>query len=189
LDKQKSLGEPSVMCKVYMAFSKGDRLDYAVQKSVELGTNEIILFESVRCVAIPRDIPKKIERLQKISYETAKQSGRGIIPTVSYGGRFEDIIVKAPESSGLTLLFYESEDFTHLKTVLEKYFSKLRAQEKSETATLAVITGPEGGFEPYEINLATSNSIPVVSLGTRILRSETAPVVALAAIMYHTDNL
>jgi len=181
-DKYKSHGEPSIKCRVYMAFSKGDRLDYATQKSVELGANEIILFESKRCVAVPRDIAKKIDRLQRIVYETAKQSGRGIIPTISSGGKFDNVINEAVKYSDLALLFYENENNLHIKKVLENQLSQ-------STKSVSVITGPEGGFEPHEVMLASSKNIPVVSLGPRILRSETAPVVALAAIMYHTGNL
>jgi len=189
LEQHKSQGEPTITCKAYMAYSKGDRLEYAVQKSVELGVNEIVLFESERCVSIPRDIPKRVGRLQKIAHETAKQSGRGIIPAVSCGGEFEKIVNEALRSSDFTLLFYENEDYLHIKRVLEKYFSPLRGREEYESKTVSIITGPEGGFEPHEIKLAVSKDIPIVSLGPRILRSETAPVVALATIMYQTGNL
>ena len=188
-EKHKSLGEPTIICKVYMAFSKGDRLDYAVQKSVELGANEIILFESKRCVAVPRDIPKKIKRLQRIALETAKQSNRGIIPAVSACGKFESMLDEAIRSSDFTLLFYESEENLHIRKILENRFLSTKKHEVNEAKSISVITGPEGGFEPHEIKLARSKDIPVVSLGTRILRSETAPVIALAAIMYQTDNL
>jgi len=184
IDKRDSQGEPSVKCTVYMAYSKGDRLDYAVQKSVELGAHEIILFESKRCVAVPSNIPKKIERFQRISLETAKQAGRGIVPKVSDGGRFSDIINDTrgtQEGQVPCVLFYEDENNLHLKTILE--------QLPPEISTFSIITGPEGGFETSEIECAITRGIPVVSLGTRILRSETAPVVALSAIMYHTGNL
>jgi len=176
-ERQQSCGEASVKCTVYMAYSKGDRLDYAVQKSVELGVYEIVLFESKRCVAVPNNIPKKIERLQRISLETAKQAGRGIVPVVSDGGRFKDIL----EQNNDTILFYEDEDNLHLKTILEEL--------SADVQSISIITGPEGGFEPSEIEQAKTKGIPVVSLGTRILRSETAPVVALTAIMYHSGNL
>jgi len=189
LDKHKSYGEPTLMCKVYMAYSKGDRLEYAVQKTVELGAHEVILFESARCISVPRDIPKKLERLQKIAHEAAKQSGRGIIPLISNGGNFDTIVNNAVRGSDFTMLFYENEDYLHLKRVLEKRFSPLRGQEEYEANSVAIITGPEGGFEPHEVELAASKDIPVVSLGPRVLRSETAPVVALAAIMYQTGNL
>ena len=189
LKKLKSHGEPSLKCRVFMAYSKGDRLDYAVQKSVELGSSEIILFESNRCVAVPRDITKKVERLQKIAHETAKQSGRGIIPAVSSGGNFENIVTDAVKNSDFALLFYENEKNTHIKEVLEKNFSHLHGHEECKVKSVSVITGPEGGFEPQEIKLADSKDIHIVSLGSRILRSETAPVVALTTIMYQTGNL
>jgi len=189
IDKRDSQGEPSVKCTVYMAYSKGDRLDYAVQKSVELGAYDIVLFESRRCVAVPSNIPKKIERLQRISLETAKQAGRGIVPVVSDGGGFKDILnaIKPEEPSLLStttfpILFYEDESQLHLKYVLEiDLFSELNSY--------SLITGPEGGFDPSEISLTKTKGFAIVSLGTRILRSETAPVVALSAIMYHTGNL
>ena len=80
ISKQPSPGEPAVECSVYIALAKGDRLDYAVQKSVELGACEIILYPSSRCVSLPADNSKKTARLQRISLETAKQCGRGRVP-------------------------------------------------------------------------------------------------------------
>ena len=189
VDKNQSPGEPSVLCRVFLAYSKGDRLDYAVQKSVELGAHEIVLYESERCVAVPRDIPKKTERLQKIALETAKQCNRGIIPGVISAGNFDTMIEKAVSCSALTLLFYELENNLHVKPVLEQHFSLLREHEEYDINSVSLITGPEGGFEPKEVLLAQSKGIPVVSLGSRILRSETAPVVALAALMFHTGNM
>jgi len=189
VEKQKSSGEPSVICKVFVAYSKGDRLDYAVQKSVELGANEIVLFESERCVAVPKDIQKKIDRLQRIALETAKQSGRGRIPRVSSGGHLEEILDESISGSALSILFYECEDRVHLKDVLLQHFSPENRQSNHDIKQISLITGPEGGFEPHEVDLAKSKGINIVSLGARILRSETAPVVALAAVMFHTGNL
>ncbi|MCL2628580.1 MAG: 16S rRNA (uracil(1498)-N(3))-methyltransferase [Oscillospiraceae bacterium] len=191
IEKRVSNAEPSVKCTVYMAYSKGDRLDYAVQKSVELGATEIVLFASKRCVAVPSNIPKKTERLQRISLETAKQSGRGIVPMVSDGGGFKDIldIIKPDEASLCStttraILFYEDESQIHLKDVLE-----LNERSSPDISSYSIITGPEGGFDLSEIYLAKTKGFAIVSLGNRILRSETAPVVALSAIMYQTGNL
>ena len=189
ISQHKSLGEPSINCKLFIAYAKGERLEYAVQKSVELGANEIVLFESERCVAIPRDMPKKTGRLQRIAMETAKQCNRGVIPKVTSGGLFDTIINTAVKSSDLTLLFYENEQNLSIKPVLERHFPPLREYEEHKTSSVSLITGPEGGFEPAEVELAQSKDIPIVSLGARILRSETAPVVALASLMYHTENL
>jgi len=189
VDKHPSLGEPSIECKVFMAYSKGERLEFAVQKSVELGVHEIILFESERCVAVPKNIKKKTERLQKIALETAKMCNRGVIPMVTAGGKFDAIIGEAMRSSELPLFFYESEDKLHIKTVLEQYFPPPGEQNKKKIKSVSLITGPEGGFEPHEVGLAQSMGLHIVSLGTRVLRSETAPVIALAAVMYQTNNL
>jgi len=189
VNRHPSYGEPAIECTVYLAYAKGERLEYAVQKSVELGAHEIVLFESERCIAIPRDLPKRTARLQRIALEAAKQSGRGVIPNVTSGQKFESMINEAVKRSALTLLFYENEDKLHIKSVLETRFSPLREQEEYNIKTVSIITGPEGGFAPHEIELAQSKDIHIVSLGSRILRSETAPVVALAAIMYQTGNL
>jgi len=179
IDKKQSSGEPSIKCSVFIAYSKGDRLDYAVQKSVELGASKIVLFESDRCVAVPHDIPKKTARLQRIALETAKQCNRGIIPAVTSCGKFIDVIKEVKKDSDLPVLFYEYENDIRLKDFLQQH----------ETGSISIITGPEGGFEIHEAQLARAENIHIVSLGPRILRSETAPVAALAAIMFHTGNL
>jgi len=188
IESFQSCGEPSVDCKVFIAYSKGERLDYAVQKSAELGASEIVLYESKRCVAVPNNIPKKIERLQRIALEAAKQSGRGIIPKVSDGGNFSKIMNTATDSSALVLFCYEDEHRLHLKTVLQQHFSSGINCQNNETESV-IITGPEGGFEADEAEIAKSKGFSIISLGSRILRSETAPVVALTAVMYHTGNL
>ena len=121
--------------------------------------------------------------------ETAKQCNRGIIPNVTSGGSFDSIINTAIKSSELTLMFYEDEQNLSIKSVLEQHFPPLREHEEYKTKSISLITGPEGGFELNEVELAQSKDIKTVSLGSRILRSETAPVVALSAIMYHTGNL
>ena len=197
LKRQKSISEPTVLCKCYMAFSKGDRLDYAVQKAVELGVHEIILFESEHCVAVPNDIPKKVTRLSRIAYETAKLSGRGKVSEVSYGGKLEKIINDAILNDKNVLFFYEEETELNIKDILCKIFppdgpvcsAESADNKKRSDGGISIITGPEGGFSSAEASLVRSKNIPVVSLGSRILRSETAPVVALSAIMYHTGNL
>ncbi|MCL2663750.1 MAG: 16S rRNA (uracil(1498)-N(3))-methyltransferase [Oscillospiraceae bacterium] len=193
VDEQLSIGEPTVKCSAYMAYSKGDRLDFAVQKSVELGVYEIILFESERCVAVPKDIPKKVSRLQRIALETAKLCNRGIVPKVTSGGNLNNIIdkvsVESSQASNLVLFFYECENRLSIRDILEQRLLPPFNNEGSETKAVSIITGPEGGFEPHEAELARSKKITTVSLGTRILRSETAPVIALAAVMYHTENL
>ncbi len=175
-----TVSEPTVDCAAYIAFAKGDRLETAVQKSVELGASEIVLFPSARCVSKPEGLSvlKKTGRLQKIGEEAAKQSGRGKIPHVIVSPSFDHMIFKASKAD-LPLFFYEEEKARHLKEALV---------EKPAFKTISIVTGPEGGFDPAEAAFAAQNGMLSVSLGPRILRCETAPIAALAAIMYHTGN-
>jgi len=190
VDKKPSLGEPSVKCSVYIAFAKGDRLDYAVQKLVELGAYEIFLFPSERCISTPNDKMKKAVRYQRIALETAKQCGRGIIPEVNALEAF-DAAVKMAIHAKTPLFLYECEDKRHLHDVLSKSqrYSSGTHLDSQEALSVSIMTGPEGGFEPQEANCAISAGMQAITLGPRILRCETAPVAALAAIMYHTGNL
>ena len=174
-----SRGEPTVACDVYIAYAKGDRLDYAVQKSVELGARRLILFPSERCVSTPGDKAKKTARLQRIALETAKQCGRGRIPEVTVANSLKEAIEEAADADA-PLFFYECEEDLHLKQALE---------QTCTPQTFSIVTGPEGGFEPGEAEQARSAGMTLVTLGKRILRCETAPAAALAAIMYHTGNL
>jgi len=181
VESRPSVGEPSVSCQVYIALMKGDRLDYAVQKSVELGASGVVLYPSERCIAAPRDMSSKTVRLRRIALETAKQCGRGRVPDVSLAASFKEAVERAARAD-LRLFFYESENDLHLKQAL--------SGENLETGiSVSLVTGPEGGFEPHEAAYVSSAGFTTVSLGPRILRCETAPVVALAAVMYHTGNL
>ena len=175
----KSNSEPSVLCSAYVAFAKGDRLEYTVQKSVELGIRDVILFPSERCVSLPGDTTKRITRLKRIAFETAKQCGRGIIPGVSTVDSFAEAVKLALKTS-LPLFLYENEDRVSLKQALE---------QSSDLKTVSMVSGPEGGFEPHEAEYAQTAGMVSVSLGPRLLRCETAPVAALAAVMYHSGNL
>jgi len=165
-----------------------------VQKSVELGAFEIVLFPSERCVSVPGDISKKTARLRRISLETAKQCGRGRVPEVTAAGSFGSAVLKAA-AADLPLFFYECEENRRLKGVLDAkqgngpFISRCDTIDPFPCFTVSIVTGPEGGFEPCEAEYAQSAGMLNVSLGPRILRCETAPVAALAAIMFHTGNL
>ena len=211
VEKRRSLGEPTVSCVAYIALMKGDRLDYAVQKSVELGADGIVLFPSERCITVPGDIKKKIARFQRIALETAKQCGRGCVPVVSAADSFE-IAVKQAATAGLPLFFYECEEETRLKQALsmglgamyqepgdddsfpgtgaeDRRFAGATYGRPKKSADVSVMTGPEGGFESFEADFAKASGMISVSLGARILRCETAPAAALAAVMFYTGNL
>lgn len=175
--------EPDVKVSVLCGLPKGsDKTDYIIQKCVEAGAYEILFFASDRCVAridddAARD--KKLERWNRISEEAAKQSGRGIIPAVKWVGDFTGALNEANQKD-LAVFCYETGERESLNTVLEG---------SKDVKTMAIITGPEGGFAPFEADLARVLKFRICSLGERILRCETAPVVALSAAMYATGNL
>ena len=171
--------EPTVQVTVLCGLPKGDRTDYIIQKCVEAGASEIMFFQSDRCVAKPDKPEKKLERWQRIAEEAAKQSGRGIIPQVSWAGEYADALNVANQKE-LGLFMYETGEREALNTVLEA---------NSDVKTAAIVTGPEGGFAPFEADLARIVGLHICSMGERILRCETAPVVSVSALMYATGNL
>ena len=172
--------EPDCKVTLLCGLPKGsDRSDYIIQKGVEAGACEILFFQSDRCVAKPENIEKKAERWQRIAEEAAKQSGRGIIPQVRWVGEFAEALNEANQKE-LKLFMYETGEREALSTVLNA---------NSGAASAAIITGPEGGFAPFEAELAKIVGFRICSMGERILRCETAPIVALTAVMYATGNL
>lgn len=174
-DRQTSKSEPRVRASVYMAFSKGDKLEHVIQKATELGAFEVVAFPSARCVSRPdeKSLNKKQERWQKIAVSAAEQSGRGMIPRVYTVPSYRAALERAAEADK-AILFYENEQATTLRMALEN----------GEFATISFLTGPEGGLEEIEVEMAKEMGLQICTLGSRILRCETAPLCALSAVMY-----
>ena len=177
--QQESASEAAVKASVYVAFSKGDKLEHVIQKATELGVYEIVAFPSGRCVSRPdeKSLTKKLERWQKIAASAAEQSGRGVIPRVLTVGSYKAALERAAEAD-LAILFYENEQATTLRMALEEKPFK----------TVSLLTGPEGGLEEKEVAEAAKAGLKVCTLGKRILRCETAPLCALSAVMYATGE-
>ena len=173
--RQASDSEASVKVSIYMAFPKADKLEHVIQKATELGAFEIVAFPSNRCVSRPdeKSLAKKLERWQKIAASAAEQSGRGRIPHVVVINSYQAALERAAKAD-LAILFYENERATTLRMALEeKPFS-----------TISLLTGPEGGLDDREVELAKDKGLQICTLGSRILRCETAPLCALSAVMY-----
>ena len=167
--------EAAVQVSVYMAFSKGDKLEHVIQKATELGAYEIVAFPSARCVSRPdeKSITKKLERWRKIAASAAEQSGRGRIPQVLTLNSYKEAIERAAKVDK-AILFYENERAMTLRMALEnKGFH-----------SISLLTGPEGGLEEREVEMAKMAGLEICTLGRRILRCETAPLCALSAVMY-----
>ena len=132
-------------------------------------------FPSARCISKPDDksLKKKLERWQKIAASAAEQSGRGRIPEVVVLPSFASALDRAAKADK-ALLFYENEHATTLRMALES----------GSFETVSLLTGPEGGLEEREVEQARTAGLQVCTLGSRILRCETAPLCALSAVMY-----
>lgn len=174
----RSVNEPSVYATLYQAFPKADKMDTVVQKAVELGVSRIVPVTTARCISRPdtKAARKKGERWQKIAEEAAKQSGRGVIPQVAAPMEFQGAVLEAAQE-GITLFFYEGGG--------ESIASLVQPQDRS----VSIFIGPEGGFTEEEVAFAKENGARVTTLGPRILRTETAPIAALAAIMLASGNM
>ena len=170
--------EPRQDMTLFMALPKGDKMEFIVQKAVELGVSRIVPYLSKNCVSRPDKTEKKVERWRKIAAEAAKQCGRGRLPEVAAVVPVAQAIAQAAESE-TALFFYENERRTGLRDAL--------AGGVRDTVSLMV--GPEGGFDPAEAKAAVDAGLQSVSLGTRILRCETAPIAALAAVLYAGGNM
>ena len=175
LQRRQSQNEAAVRVSVYMAFPKADKLEHVIQKATELGAYEIVAFPSGRCVSRPdeKSLKKKLERWQKIAASAAEQSGRGCVPQVVVLPSYKAALERAAQADK-ALMFYENEHAVTLRMALEEGSWK----------TVSLLTGPEGGLEEKEVSQARDAGLQVCTLGSRILRCETAPLCALSAVMY-----
>lgn len=188
-----SFGEDRVVCELrfvkednvelpsrvylFQGLPKGDKMELIIQKAVELGVYQIIPVAAKRCV-VKLDEKKAASRLarwQGIAEAAAKQSKRGIVPKVEHVLSFEQAVDRA-SGMQVRLIPYElAED-------MEKTRRLLDAVGPGED--IAVFIGPEGGFDEYEITLAIESGIEAVTLGRRILRTETAGMTVLSWLVY-----
>lgn len=179
IKKMPNSSESNLNITLYQGIPKGDKLDFIIQKSVELGAKRIVPVVMQRTVVKLKNAALKTERQRKIAAEAAKQSKRGIIPKVSSPISFDDMINEIKNSDALNILAYENEEQTDIKSVLKN---------NGNMTDINIIIGPEGGFEDDEIKSAKEANINIVTLGPRILRCETAPVAVISAVMYELGD-
>ena len=174
--------EPYANVILIQGIAKGDKNELIIQKAVELGVCEIRMCSTDRTVVrfgSEKDEIKKNERWNKISEEASKQSGRGIIPAVAGPLKFKEAISVSDDY--LRIIAYENETDTSLKDVLSEAHSQ-------GVRNIAFIVGPEGGISPSEYSLAVESGYRSVSLGKRILRTETAGLALLSSVRYEYED-
>jgi len=178
VSKTKVDTEPPINVILIQGIPKAAKMDYIIQKNTELGIKEIFPCDLKRCVA-KIDNSKKTERWQKISKEAAQQSGRGIIPKINNPINLDEAI-NIMKLCDISFVAYECEEQNSIKSVLKS---------KENPKSVAFIIGPEGGFDKSEIDKIVDAGIPSVSLGKRILRTETAGEAVLSMIMYEIGDI
>jgi len=181
LNKRASRSEATLKVVLFQSIPKSTKMDLIIQKCVEMGINTIVPVVSTRTIVKlenEKEELKKVERWTKIAEEASKQSGRGIIPFISMPISFDKALVEASKLD-MAIIPYELETAHSLKKTFEN----------KSIDSIGIFIGPEGGFENIEVEKAIKNRIIPVTLGPRILRTETAGFVALSCIMYHFDQM
>lgn len=166
---------------LFQGLPKADKMELVIQKAVELGVYEVIPVAAKRCVVKLDDkkAAAKINRWQGIAEAAAKQSKRGVIPTVHDVMSMGEAIAYARDMDVRLIPYELAEDMGHTKALIETV---------SAGSSIAVFIGPEGGFEESEVQAAVSAGIEPITLGRRILRTETAGMTVLSWLMYQLES-
>ena len=181
LETYKSKGESDIDIVLFQGLPKSTKIELIIQKSTELGVKKIVPLATERCIVKINDKKKekkKIERWSKIAEEAAKQSKRGIVPEINDVMDFKEAL-EVLKDEEMVIVPYESEEDIGIKTVLKECKAK----------NINIIIGPEGGFEESEIQALKDIDANIVTLGPRILRTETAGFTTSALILYELGDL
>lgn len=183
LEKLAESHEPRVRLVLAQGLAKGEKMDFIIQKAVEMGAYSVIPVAMEHSVVRldGAKAAKKVERWQKIAESAAKQSKRDIIPQVQPVQSMAEMLASGDYET--KIIAYECEDRLSLKAALKA------AEAAGGIKELLLIIGPEGGISEGELELARQAGAVPVSLGRRILRAETAGLVAISAIFYETGDL
>jgi len=180
--EQNKIKETKPFITLLQGLPKGEKFDWIIQKSTEIGVSKIVPIVTKRTVVniAPMKLQRRMQRWNRIAEEAAKQSMRIDIPQIVELSKFEDSL-KEIENNQLSIIPWEQEKNVSLKEVL-------RGNKKNITK-IAVFIGPEGGFSFEEIEKAKQFGAVPVSLGSRILRTETAAIVACSILMYELGGM
>ena len=166
---------------LFQGLPKGDKMEWIVQKAVELGVHRIVPFSAKRSVVKldEKKAAKKQERWQMIAKSAAEQSGRGVIPEVGLVSSFSEALKQAGKLDVVLIPYELEEGMAETVRVIEQ----IRAGQ-----SIGIFIGPEGGFEEEEVLLAKEAGACPITLGKRILRTETAGLTTLSILMYHIES-
>jgi 16S rRNA (uracil1498-N3)-methyltransferase len=186
LEERKPTPEPKVSIWVAQSLPKADKMDTILQKGTEIGVARFLPFRSARTIVQydDRKEEKRTERWRKIIKEAAEQAHRSRMPDVAAPVSWKELLGIVPRTE-LAMICYEKESANGIKALLKRH----AAGRGPTQGPLMIIIGPEGGFDEREVDEALAAGCEAVSLGPRILRTETAALVAAAAILYEYDEM
>ncbi len=177
IEKKESAGEPSVKITLFQCMPKGSKMELIIQKCIELGVTEIYpVVNEFTVVKLNDKTNNKIDRYQKISETASKQSRRGIIPKINNPIKIDEAI-ELSKNFDLSVIAYEKEKNTSIKHL----------RNKENVNSICIFVGSEGGFSENEIEKCKDNNIIPITLGNRILRTETAGMILVNLMMYEFD--
>lgn len=178
--------ESNVNITLFQGIPKFEKMELIIQKNTEVGVKQIVpvMMERTIVKLDEKVASKKIERWQKIAEIAAKQSMRDIIPKIENVKKLKDI---ENLNYDIVLVAYENEDKNMLKTELEK-LKAINNKNGENTYNIAIVIGPEGGISEKEIEILKNKNSKFVSLGKRILRTETAGLVMAGNIIYELEG-
>ncbi|WXR61138.1 RsmE family RNA methyltransferase [Peptostreptococcaceae bacterium AGR-M142] len=181
VEHKKVKRESKININLFQGYPKGAKFELIIQKLTEIGVCNITPIITARVInkSLREKEAKKFDRWEKIIYEASKQSKRGVIPKLNGFLSLKEMIDKTEEDD-LKIVFYENEDDLNLKDIVKKI-------NKENIKSISIVIGPEGGFEEDEIGLLKENNYHISTLGKRILRTETASIVAASLILYEFD--
>ena len=183
LEEIQSIAEGNVELHIFQGLPKADKMELIIQKGTELGVSEFVPVSFKRSIVkiSPKDEKKKIDRWNKISEVAAKQSKRDIIPKIRNVESIKNVCNEIKDYD-IVLLAYELEENNYIKNEL------LKIKNTKENYKIAVIIGPEGGIEKEEVEVLENAGAKVISLGKRVLRTETVALQVSSIIMYELEN-
>lgn len=180
---KRSKEESELASKIYLfqGLPKQDKMELIVQKAVELGAYQVIPVSTKRAVVKldAKKAKKKVERWQQIAISAAKQAGRGIVPTVAEVCTYAQALELAAELDVILIPYELAKGMEETKKIIA---------EIQPGQSVGVFIGPEGGFEEEEVKLAMEAGAKPVTLGRRILRTETAGLTTLSVLMFHLEG-
>lgn len=180
MEARRSDTEPNIEVTLFQAIPKAAKMDYIIQKTTELGISRIVPCVTARCVSKPDGKEeKKLSRWRKIAEEAGKQSGRGCIPEICDIVSFDEA-ADMLQKCDIAFAPYECEQQGGLKAALTA---------EQNVKTVGFMIGPEGGYDIAEIAALHERKIPTVTLGPRILRTETAGEAVLSMVMYEIGDI